>query len=613
MARPKKIKDSLAGITRFARHFWPYIKEQKWLIGVALTGLFAQTALRLLEPWPLKYIIDKLVYPGEAGKDQQLEMLSSFDAATYFAILAIALVVITALRSLMTYMATISTALAGNHVLTKIRGLLFKHLQALSLSFHHKERSGDLVVRVISDIGLVKEVAITAIIPLAGNSLIFIGIVGVMLWLNWQLALIALSTLPLLWLTTIKRGKRIQAVARKNRKREGAMAATASESINSIKTVQALALEETFADTFGSANAKSLKEGVKTKKLTAGLERSVDILIAISTAMVLWFGALQVLKGTLTPGGLLVFIYYLRRVFRPVRDFAKYTARLAKASAAGERVLDLLERELDVKDLPEAKVAPRLSGDICFKSVSFSYNSDNVTALHDINLEIKSGEKLTIVGPSGSGKSTLTGLLMRLYDPQQGDVTIGGVDVRDYTLESLRPQISIVLQETILFATSIGGNITVGLNDVDPEEIIRASKLANIHDFIMTLPEAYDTQVGERGVTLSAGQRQRISIARAAVRKTPILILDEPTTGLDPATEKSVNEALDRLAKDRTTIVITHRPDTAADSDHIIFIHNGRIIEHGSHDALLQKNDEYVRLFSLDDAAERKEQNVSGG
>ena len=611
MARPKNLRQSMPGLRRFARHFWPYIKEQKWLVGASLLGLFGQTLLRLLEPWPLKYIIDRLVYPEGGSTDKELAILSDFETGTYFAILAIALVSITALRSLVTYSTTISAALAGNNIITKIRGVLFKHIQKLSLSFHHKERSGDLVARVIGDIGLLKEVAVTAVVPLVGNLLIFVGIVGVMFWLNWQLTLVSLSTLPLLWLTTIKKGKRIQVLARKNRKRQGAMAATATESISSIKTVQALALEESFADTFGSANAKSLKEGVKTKKLLAGLQRSVDILIAISAALVLWFGAIQVLEGALTPGGLLVFTYYLRRIFRPVRDFTKYTARLAKASAAGERVLDLLEREPDVSDLPDAITAPPLSGDIRFENINFSYANDEVSALANINLEIKSGQKLTIVGPSGSGKSTLAGLLMRLYDPQQGKVSIGGVDIRNYTLASLRPQLSIVLQDTALFATSIGDNITMGLGDIPLEDIIEAAKLANIHDFIMSLPEGYDTQVGERGVTLSAGQQQRISIARAAIRKAPILILDEATTGLDPATEKSVNQALQRLAEGRTTLIITHRVETASQSEHTIFIRDGQIVERGSHKSLLLQNSEYVRLFPQDKTHKVKLSNVS--
>jgi len=287
-------------------------------------------------------------------------------------------------------------------------------------------------------------------------------------------------------------------------------------------------------------------------------------------------------------------------VFRPVRDFTKYTARLAKASAAGDRVLALLEQEQAVKNRPNAQIAPYLDGDIVFEHVEYGYGTQPV--LNDIQLTVKAGEKTVIVGPSGSGKSTLAGLLMRLYDPKNGRVTIGGFDVRDVTLASLRKQIAVVLQDTLLFATTIGQNITAGLENVAHEDVISAAKLANIHEFIMTLPQGYDTPVGEKGVTLSAGQRQRVSIARAAIRKTPILILDEPTTGLDPATEKSVNEALERLSEKRTTIVITHRFDTAAGSDHIVLLRDGCIIEQGSHERLIEHNKEYVNLFAMSNA-----------
>ncbi len=599
MSRPTKIKNSLVGIRRFVRYFSPYLKDYKLLIAGAFAGLFAQAAVRLLEPWPLKFIIDKLTYSGNSRSNWVLEFLSSLDTNTYFLLLAASLVLITALRAYLNYITIIYTAVIGNRLLTKIRGVLFGHLQNMSLSFHSKERSGDLITRVIGDIGMIKEIAITAVLPLIGNSIIFFGVVGVMLWMHWQLTLVALSTLPFLWLSTVKRSRKIQVVARKNRKRQGAMAATASESITAIKTVQALSLENSFANEFSSANTKSLKEGVQTKRLTAGLERTVDILIAISTAIVLWYGANLVVKNVLTPGDLLVFIYYLRRIFSPIRNFAKYTARLAKASAAGERVLDILEIEPEVRDLPNAKTAPVLDGDIDFQNVSFSYDEEQ-HAVHEVDLQIKSGEKVAFVGPSGSGKSTLAALLLRLYDPQSGQVKISGKDIKNFTLNSLRPQISIVLPETTLFVGTIGENICAGLDDFLQEEVINAAKLANIHDYIMGLPDGYDTRVGERGVTLSTGQKQRIAIARAAMRNSSILILDEPTTGLDPATEKSVSDALDILARNRTTIVITHRLDTAARCDRIIFVLQGKIAAQGSHSDLIQQNSEYAHLFALE-------------
>ncbi|NVD08486.1 ABC transporter ATP-binding protein [Vibrio sp. JPW-9-11-11] len=596
MARATGLKDSLPKLRRFFYHVRPYIIEKRALIAAAFVGLFIQMLLRLLEPWPLKYIIDRLMTPDPSSA-KHLDILRNLEISHYFAALALALVAITLLRALATYTTTICMALVGNHVIIRLRAQLFDHLQRLSPVFYQKQRSGDLVVRLISDMGMMKEVAVTAAVPLLGNSLIFICIVSVMLWLNWQLALLSLSTLPLLWLFTLSSSKQIHTVARKNRQREGVMAATASESIHAIKSVQALTLEGRFSSIFGSANNKSLKEGVKSKRLIAGLQRNVDILIAVSSAIVLWFGSLQVMEGKLTAGELVVFIYYLRRVFRPIRDFSKYTARLAKASAAGDRVLDVLNQEQDVRDQPDAIDAPSFVGNIAFESVSFSYLGDAKHHLNNLTLKLNAGEKVAIVGPSGSGKSTMVNLLLRLHDPQQGRITIDDVDIRTYRLASLRNQIAVVLQETALFATSIAENITIGQQGYSMQQIIQAAKLAEIHEFVASLPQGYDTEVGERGVTLSAGQRQRIAIARAALKQAPILILDEPTTGLDPVTEASVSRALYRLSEGHTAIIITHRKEIAKQCDHIVYMDKGQLSEQGTHQTLLEKAGEYRSQF----------------
>ncbi len=606
MARPKSIRQSLPGITRFLRHFSPYLREHRLLIGASMAALIGQTFLRLLEPWPLKFVIDRIVQQDDAGRQRSsIEWLSALDNNTFLIIVTVALVVITAIRALMGYYSTIGFALVGNRVLTKVRNKVFKHLQTLSLEFHDKSRSGDIVVRVIGDIGMLKEIAVTAAMPFIGNLLILFGMFGVMFWLHWGLALLVVATTPLLWLLTMRRSKKIQEVSRNNRKREGDMAATASESIGAIKTVQALSLGDQFDRTFASANKKSLKEGVKVKRLSAGLERSVDVLVAVASALVLWYGAHLVLSAELTAGELLVFIFYLRRAFRPLRDFAKYTARLAKASAAGERVLELMEQKPEVTEKRDAVVAPPFRGEIAFIHTSFSYSSGQ-PVLSDVTFRVDPGQHVAIVGPSGAGKSTITALLMRLYDPKHGVVAIDETDIRDFTLESLRSQISVVLQDTILFASSVRNNISAG-QDVSMTEIEDAARLANIHDFIVSLPEGYDTIVGERGVTLSNGQRQRIAIARAAVRKTPILVLDEPTTGLDRKNERMVLDAMYKLAKGRTTLVITHRPETAMRADEIIYLQDGKIMEQGTHDELLRRGETYARNFFGDGANTRQD------
>ena len=458
-----------------------------------------------------------------------------------------------------------------------------------------------MVIRVIGDIGMLKEITVTAAMPFIGNLLILFGMFAVMFWLHWQLALLVVATTPLLWLLTIRRSKRIQEVSRRNRKREGVMAATASESIGAIKTVQALSLGEQFNEIFASANNKSLKEGVQIKRLSANLERSVDVLVAVATALVLWYGAHLVLSAELTAGELLIFIFYLRRAFRPLRDFAKYTARLAKASAAGERVLELLEQEPEVTEKTDATVARDFRGEIAFKNLHFTYVAGQ-PVLNNLTLTVDAGQRIAIVGPSGAGKSTLAALLLRLYDPDRGMITIDGRDIRDFTLDSLRSQIAVVLQDTLLFASSLRDNIAAS-QDIGQNEIENAARLASIHDFIVSLPQGYDTPVGERGVTLSNGQRQRIAIARAAVRQTPILILDEPTTGLDQENERMVLDAMYKLARGRTTLIITHRPETAMRADDIIYLQDGIIVERGSHSQLIMHGGAYARLFNTTDTA----------
>jgi len=596
--RPQTIKESLPGLWRIMRHFWPYLRKQRALIAGSSLALFAEIGLRLLEPWPLKFVFDRLIVTKPIGGLLGIPTIEGLDPMTLLIFAALGLVAITGLRALAEYYNTVGFALIGNRVLTEVRNELYRHLQRLSLSFHTKVRSGDITVRIISDVNMLKDVTITAVLPLLGSLLILLGMVGVMFCLNWKLALFAMVPAPLFWVSTIRISRRIQEVARKQRQRQGAMAATAAESIGAIKVVQALSLEGIFAQAFGSRSQQDQHEDVKGSQLGARLGRTVDVLIVISTALVLWYGARLVLRHALTPGDLLVFLSYLKSAFRPVKDFAKYTGRLAKATASGERVLDLLERVPEVRDLPGAVRAPAFRGALRFVNVDFAYEP-GLRVLEKIEFEVNPGQHVALVGPSGIGKSTLVSLILRFYDPVQGRVMIDGQDICDYTLESLRAQISVVLQDSLLFATSVRDNIAYGVPNATAEEIEAAACLVNAHEFIKALPHGYDTILGERGVTLSNGQRQRIAIARAAIRKAPILILDEPTTGLDEENERVVIEALERLAQGRTTFLITHNLHLAARADLILYLENGGVVERGSHKELIQANGRYAALYRL--------------
>lgn len=561
-------------------------------------ALLGEVGFRLLEPWPLKVVFDRVINKMHGAHGYKVSFFDIFPPMTLLAIMAILTVLLTALRAMAGYWTTVGFAKIGNRVLAQVRLQLYRHIQYLSLSFHSKARTGDLVVRVISDVGLLQDVVVTAVLPMLAKSLILAGMVVLMFWLNWKLAFVALSVFPLFWLRTISMGKKINEVARLQRKREGAMAATASETINAIKTVQALSLESAFEQQFTKQNEKNWKQDVKAKRLAASLERSVDLLTAIGGSLVLFYGARLVTQKELSAGALLVFLAYLKNAFRPIQEFAKYTARLGKAAAAGERVLDLLQHVPEIRDLPGAVRAPIFHGAVRFDHVGFAYENGQAT-LRDIEVEIQPGQRIALVGPSGSGKSTLVSLLLRLYDPQAGKVLIDGRDIREFTLESLRAQISAVLQDNLLFAASVRENIAHGASEASLEEIVNAAKLANAHEFVMALPQGYDTVLGERGVTLSQGQRQRLAIARAAIRKAPLLILDEPMTGLDKSNEQAVTESLDRLDYGCTTLLITHDLQHAAQAHLILYLEAGQIVERGTHAELLRANGRYAALFRI--------------
>ena len=598
MGRPKTLRESLPGLGRLLRRCWPYLRRERPLIIVSFLALYGEIAFRLLEPWPLKVVLDHVLGTARGHGVARLRFLEALDPAMLLAAAAAAVIVFAGLRALAAYYSTIGFALVGNRVLTAVRNELYSQLQRLSLSFHNRARTGDLVMRVIGDVGVLQDVAVTAFLPGLANALTIVGMAAVMLSLNAPLALLALATGPLFLVSTARRSRRIHETARQQRRQQGAMAAAAAESIGAVKVIRALSLEGTFAQAFTRQNRRNLATGAYATRLSAGLERTVDLLIALGTALVLWFGARFVLHGAMTPGDLIVFLAYVKNAFRPVKDAAKYTGRLARASAAGERVLDLLDRTPDVRDLPGALPAPALRGAVRFEGVHFAYEPGR-PALEQIDCDIEPGRRVALVGPSGSGKSTFASLVLRLYDPTAGRVLVDARDVREYTLASLRAQMSVVLQDSLLFAATVRDNIAYGAPGASPEAIEAAARLANAAGFIEALPQGYDTVLGERGVTLSHGQRQRIAIARAAIRRAPILILDEPTTGLDTQNERAVIEALERVAAGRTTLLITHEPRLAARADVILYLEAGRVRECGTPAELLQLNGRYAALHHL--------------
>jgi ATP-binding cassette, subfamily B, bacterial len=595
------MKAILPGITRIFRRFSPQIQQQKSLIITSFVALVAEIFLHLLEPWPLKFIFDYILVPNFKNEVLDFPILSGISQFNLVAIFALSLIFIAGLRAFAAYFSVYGMSLAASNILTEIRGELYSHIQNLSLSFHYKIKTGDLITRVTSDIGKLKEATVMAVLPLIANSLTIMGMIVVMFWLHWELAIIAVAIFPLFIFSTNRLTKQIRGVVKSQRQREGLLADRTAESIGAIKIVQALSLQEMLENSFANQNRQSLQESATAQKLAAGLERMVELLVGVATALVLWRGVHLVIGNHITPGDLLVFVNYFRIAFKPMRLLAKYIGQIAKATASGDRILDILETVPDICDSRWSREAPYFHGHIEFKNVSFSYDSGR-SILKDINFVVYPGQRIALVGASGGGKSTLTSLLLRLYDPTSGGIYIDGRDLREYKLQSLRRQISVVLQDSILFAASVRDNIAYGNLSATAQDIEAAAKLANAHDFIMRLPEGYNTILGERGATLSGGQRQRIAIARAAVRESPIVILDEPTTGLDGENEHIVNEALDRLTKGRTTFIISHNLQAIRDCHAIFYIEAGQIIEAGNHEQLMQLSGRYAAMYALQSA-----------
>jgi subfamily B ATP-binding cassette protein MsbA len=577
-------------------------------LSLAFVAVLGESITDLLEPWPLKIVFDHVF-----GSKQMPDWLAAATArigSDKFSILnfaVLAVLVIAIFGAISSYFEKYLTTSVGQWVMHDLRRVLYSHIQRLSLSYHDQKRTGDLISRCTTDIDAVQSLISQVMLGMLVNILTLMGMMLVMLYLNWAFTVIALMVAPALFFVVYHYTHRIKNASRALRRQEGEVVSVREEVLSSIRVVKAFAREDYEQKRFERESRESVEKALRARNFKAKLPPIVEIIVACGTCLVLWYGARLVLAGSLTGGELLVFLLYLGKMYKPMRELSKMTDTISKADVGWERIREVLENESQVRDRPGAKRAPRFKGKIEFEHVRFAYNG-NGAVLEDLTFDIQPGQMVALVGPTGAGKTTIVSLLPRFYEANGGKIRIDGIDIRRFKQKSLREQISFVLQETLLFRATVAQNIAYGKPQATHEEIVRAARLANADEFIDRMADGYETMIGERGVTLSGGQRQRITIARAIIRNSPILILDEPSAGLDAESEKLVFDALDKLMQGKTSIVIAHRLATVRRADVIFVIDRGRVVEQGTHEELLTRGGLYARLYELQFRGEEESQ-----
>jgi ATP-binding cassette subfamily B protein len=576
------------------------LRPYRGALAVAFLAILAESATDLLEPWPLKIVFDHVFgsKPISGWLTSLLRHTVGLDKTAVLNLAAAAVIIIALVSAVSTYGEKYLTTSVGQRVMHDLRLTLYNHIQSLSLSFFAQQKTGDLIIRMTSDIDAVQDFVSSALLGMLVSALTLLGMLGVMFYLDWRFTLISLSVAPALFLVVYTFTRRIKNSARAVKQKEGEIASVVQESLSAVRLIKAFAREDFESRRLDEKSLESVELAMLARGVKAKLLPLVELIVAAGTCLVLWYGARLVLAGQISSGALIVFILYLGKMYKPMRELSKMTDTVSKASVGFERIREVLQTESQVRDLPGARRAPPLRGRIEFERVSFDYDPER-PVLRDIEMKVAAGEFVALVGPTGGGKSTLMSLIPRFYDPTAGSVKIDGADVRSFTLESLRGQVSYVLQETYLFRAPVWENIAYGKPGATREEIVRAAKLANADEFIRRLPEGYETVVGERGETLSGGQRQRITIARAIIRDTPILLLDEPSSGLDAESEELVFDALARLMEGKTSVVIAHRLATVMRADRIFAVEDGSIVESGTHAELLARGGLYSRLYEI--------------
>lgn len=564
---------------RLLMYIKPYIKR---LVAAVFCIIMAAGA-NLYLPWIIKDMIDKVLM------DRDMYMLN---------LIAVGILVVMFLRGVFYYGQSYLVSYVGEKVIIDVRGILFRKFQRMPLSYYDKQQTGTVMSYITNDVSAMQSAIVNNLIEMVTEASILVGSLVMMVYLDWRLSLLTLMTIPLVGYAMRIFGRKLKSSGRVIQERMADITSMLQESIAAIRVVKSFVRETYETQRFDRQNVLNFQAAMKNVKLMSLLTPTVEFLAAVAVTFIVWFGGYEVVNGTITAGELVAFLTYAVNLANPVKRLSRVYGSIQKAMAAAERVFSVMDLDEQIKDKPDAKLLPKIEGKVVFDNVTFSY-SDSQVALSNVSMTAEPGQMIALVGPSGSGKSTIANLIPRFYDIDSGSISIDGYDVREVTTDSLREQIGLVPQETMLFSTSVMENIRYGRLDATDEEIIEAAKAANADEFIRELPEGYDTKIGERGLNLSGGQRQRLAIARAILKNPRVLILDEATSALDTESEKIVQDALDKLMVGRTSFVIAHRLSTIFNADQIFVVENGHVIEHGTHEELLANNGLYSNLYNI--------------
>ena len=568
-----------------------YIRPYLHVLFAALVCTMLAAGGNLYLPWIFRDMIDKVLTAKDA---YMLNLISA------------SIVVIFLLRGIFLYWQNYLMSYVGQHVIIDIRSEVFHKLQRLSMSFYDKNKTGTIMSYVTNDVNALQGAMVDNTVELVTESIILIGSIFAMIYLDWKLTLFTILTFPIVLYFMNFFGKKIRRSGGMIQEATADITSVLQESVSSARVVKSFVREKYEIERFEKENAANLAANLKNARYMATLTPTIEFVAALGVTLILWYGGNNVIAGGTTAGSLVAFLAYAVNISNPIKRITRVTGNIQKALAAAQRVFDVLDLPEEVTDLPDARPLPAVTGSVSFEHVTFSYNKGD-EIIHDLSFSVKPGQAIGLVGPSGAGKSTIASLLPRFYDCDSGTIRIDGTDIRDATLDSLRSQVGIVPQETILFNGTVYDNILYGRLDATKEEIIEAAKAANAHDFIMELPQGYDTMLGDRGVNISGGQRQRIAIARAILKNPRILILDEATSALDTESERLVQEALNRLMVGRTAFVIAHRLSTIKNADRILVLEKGRLAEDGTHEELMEKNGLYAHLYQIQYRNNREE------